>query len=209
MKRFRIGLLGALLCTSATAMESSQWHFRVYLDDAPIGWQRFVLTQAEDEREMRVEARLTVKVLGLTFYRYAHNALERWRGDCLQSVTSSTDDNGEKLRVDSETRDGVLIALSGNRRVATEACPMTFAYWNPAMLQRERLLNTQTGAYEKIAIRKVGEESIRARGDAVRASRYRIEGLPEPIELWYSGSGDWLGLSSRVAGGKVLRYERE
>jgi hypothetical protein len=40
------------------------------------------------------------------------------------------------------------------------------------------------------------------------ASGWRIGGMPQPIDVWYSAQGDWIGLDARIDGGRTLQYRR-
>ena len=188
-------LLGAH-AASAAAQEARVWDFRVYLDNTAIGTHRFTLRQQGEERELASEARFDVKLLFFTAYRYAHQASERWRGDCLTALNSRTDDNGTPFAVTRE-------------RAALQGCVMSFAYWNPQILRQSRLLNAQTGEHEAVAISALGDDRIAVRGAQVPARRYRISGPKNPIELWYSADGDWLALASTLEGGRRLQYRLE
>jgi len=210
---FRACVFGAVLLTSAAAAPAMAqepervWNFRVYLNDAAIGTHRFTLRSAGAERELLSEARFEVKVLGLTVYRYAHRAVENWRGDCLTKLTASTNDDGEKLAVDAAVEGDRLRVNATGFKESLGGCVMSFAYWNPLMLRQSRLLNAQTGQYEQVGISLAGEEGVLVGGKPVTAKRYRISGLKNPLDLYYSGSGEWLGLESTVGGGRRLRYQ--
>lgn len=69
----------ALACSLAHANQT--WDFDVRLDDRPIGTHRFTVGGPPAAREVHSQARLDVKLLGLTVFRYRHEARERWRGD--------------------------------------------------------------------------------------------------------------------------------
>ena len=84
-------------------------------------------------------------------------------------------------------------------------CVMSFAYWNPAMRRMTLLLNAQTGAAEKVRIERMDEATIEVHGRAMPATRWRITGPAAPIDVWYAGDA-WVGLDSRVAGGRLLSY---
>ena len=152
--------------------------FIVLLDGKPIGSHRFELHQEGERRRLVSSARFDVEVLGIPIYRYRHEAREQWRGDCLVKIDARTDDGGEVTTVDA----------------APERCVMSFAYWNPRILQQKQLFNAQTGRLESVAITALGE------------GRYRISGTRYPIELAYSAQGEWLALESTVAGGRRLSY---
>ena len=188
------------------AGEPRVWNFRAYLDDAPIGYHRFTLREQGDARELKSESRFEVKVLFVTAYRYAHDATEQWRGNCLDSMTARTDDNGDRPTVDAKMENGQLAVIRSGGSLSIGGCVMSFAYWNPQMLRQARLLNAQTGEFETVKISALGDDNIVVRGAAVAAKRYRITGPKNPIDLWYSQSDEWLALESAVAGGRRLRY---
>ena len=198
--------VAAALCTSGAAAQTRVWDFQAFLDDARIGYHRFTLTDQGDVRELKSETRFEVKVLFITAYRYTHNAVERWRGDCLDNLRASTDDNGEKFMVDAVIEGDRLTVNTGKSRADFAGCVMSFAYWNPQMLYQRQLLNAQTGKLEPTRIVDLGNETIAVRGALVAAKRYRITGTKNPIDLWYSPSDEWLALESKLAGGRRLRY---
>lgn len=199
--------IALLLAGSFAAAASGTWNFDVILDGKPIGYHRFTLTGEAAGREMKIEARFEVKLLWLTAYHYTHDASERWRGNCLESLAARTDDDGEMLTVET-SRDGERLAVrSAKSRAALDGCVMTFAYWNPEILRQSRLLNSQTGEYEAVRIAALGDESLTVRGAAVTARHYRITGPKNPIDLWYAADRDWVALESTVGGGRRLRYQ--
>jgi hypothetical protein len=199
--------LAVLLLAFAGAAHAQRWDFQVFLDDKPIGHHHFALREAGAERELKSEARFDVKLLFITAYRYAHDATERWRGNCLAALTSRTDDGGARVEVSATQQEGRLTIDSGGKREAAEGCVMTFAYWNPEMLGQKRLLNPQTGKIEAVTITAVSDETLTVRGASVAAKRYRITGPKHPIELWYGPDRAWLALQSTVDGGRKLRYQ--
>jgi hypothetical protein len=188
--------LAILLLVAAPAFaqvldHARDWTFRVFLDEREIGHHRFNLSGQGAERELRSEARFDVRILLISAYRYRHDALERWRGECLASLSATTDDNGEPSAVDWRGPPG--------------ACDMSFAYWNPRILQARRLLNAQTGELVPVSVTAQGEETVEVRGRPVLAQRHRLSGPKLSIDLWYSG-GEWVALQSEAAGRRRLIY---
>lgn len=198
----------ALLSVTATASASTEeWRFRVFLDDAEIGYHRFSLLGDGPERQLESEARYNVKFLYVTVYRYAHDSRERWQGNCLKQVEANTQDNGKMLAVRG-AQDGERFVVAGTRGQANlPACVMTFAYWNPDLLGQSRLLNVQTGEYMDVQVRVLGEETVTVRGTEQRALRYALETRDFRIDLWYSPNKEWLALESNTEGGRKLRYQ--
>lgn len=142
------GCVATLFVLSAAAANADQtWDFRVFLDDKEIGTHRFDLLEQGGERQLTSTATMKVKLLFVTAYTYDHHDVEHWQGDCLSKLTSTTDDNGRKHRVDVLRRDGATVVqtLEGTQRLGE--CVLTFAYWNPAMLRQSWLLNSQDGEH--------------------------------------------------------------
>lgn len=199
--------VSALLTTPVFAAAQKKWEFAVYLDDTAIGHHHFVLHDNGAERELSSDARFNVKLLFINAYRYVHGASERWRDNCLVSLTSRTDDNGKPLNVNAEQQGGHLTVTTARGQESVPGCVMTFAYWNPEILRQARLLNPQTGQYEFVRISAMNEETITVRGVPVKARRYRISGPKNPIDLWYGPNNAWLALQSPLDGGRTLRYQ--
>jgi hypothetical protein len=180
-----------LLAATPSIAEPLAWNFRVFLDEREIGRHHFTLRTDGGARELRSKARFEVRVLGLTVYRYEHDATERWRGECLQALDSTTDDNGDREEVDWRGEPG--------------GCALSFAYWNPKILQGGALLNAQTGRFEPVTVTSRGEETIEVRGRPTPSQRYRLAGANLAIDLWYAGA-QWVALESATKGGRRLRY---
>lgn len=191
------------------ASDKAGWVFEASLDGTPIGQHSFSLVTRGGQREMTIAASFDVKLLGITVYRYRHRNVERWQGDCLQALSSETDDDGTRLTVEARQDGAALLVTSRQPPLSLSGCVMSFAYWNPALLRQTRLLNSQTGRYEQIRVESLGNETIESQGRSIVAARYRLIGTEQPIDLWYTPAGDWVGLASTVSGGKrKLSYRR-
>lgn len=199
-------LLVATLAPTLAVAQSDAWNFRVLLDGREIGQHRYTLIAKDGERELRSEARFDVRLLFLSAYRYDHEAVERWDGDCLRTLVARTDDNGRLESVDAAERDGRLVVNRPKQRNEHAGCVMSFAYWNPRILDERQLLNSQTGELLPVKITALGEETVAVQGQRVAAQRHRITGKDLQIDLWYAG-GRWVALEAPAAGGRQLRYE--
>jgi hypothetical protein len=188
----------------ASAAEPKEWRFNALLDGKPIGYHHFRLVETDGKRELTSEARFKVKLLLVTVYTYVHDDKELYQGDCLTSIDARTDDNGDKLMVKGSQDAKGFAVTDGKKPQTLPACIMTFAYWNPHMLEGKQLLNSQTGRYDTVKIEKVGEESILASGKQQSAIKYLLTGDKLKIELWYSKDMQWLGLQSTAEGGRKL-----
>ena len=199
-----VALSCALLAAMAQAAEPSTrtYAFQALLDGKPIGEHRFTVVTDGASRLVTSEADFKVTLLGFTAYRYHHHAQEQWAGDCLTSLTSSTDDDGKAASVRLVRRGDVDEITTGQGHSSVDGCLMTYAYWNPAMLSQSRLLNPQTGKVDAVKVERVGAGRVLVRGAEVEAVDWRVSGGESPIDVWVASSGEWVGLDSVVAGGK-------
>ena len=193
----------------AAAGEPKEWKFTVLLDGKPIGHHNFKLVETDAKRELTSEARFNVKLLFVTVYKYVHDDQEIFQGDCLNSIDARTNDNGTDLIVKGSLDAHGFTVSDGKKKQALAPCIMTFAYWNPRMLEQKQLLNSQTGRYEPVKIEKLGDDPFMARGRKEPATKYLLTGEKLKIELWYSKDMQWLGLQSTAEGGRKLLYRMD
>jgi hypothetical protein len=211
----RRGLVAAWLMAAAHVVAAAgptapplagEWNFEVLLDGKPIGEHRFRLEPEGEQSRLTSDARFDMKVLGFTVYRYRHTAVEHWRGACLVSLVSTTDDDGKPSRVQlAAAGEGGAVLVSAAPHTL-DGCVMSFAYWHPAMCTQTRLLNAQTGQVEAVQVGRLVDALIDVRGEAVAAHGYRISGASRPVNVWYAADGQWIGLDAIVAGHRKLSY---
>jgi hypothetical protein len=192
----------------ATQAADDQLRFRVYLDDKPIGQHSFRIDAIGDTKLIASRASFDVDFLFINAYRYRHESRETWRDGCLDEIRATTDDNGEKLRVEGEAS-GERFRIEGPEgRTQAGGCLMTFAYWNPDFLNQQRLLNPQTGELVDISVRRLGPDRVPVEGEKVAATRYELVAEDLSIELWYNDDLGWVGLESDTGKGARLIYRR-
>ena len=206
----------ALLLVGTPVMAQStdnvrSWDFVVTLDGDPIGTHRFKVHQSGLSLTMQGQADFAVKIFGLTLYRYHHEITSNSKDACLASLSAQTDDDGEKTAVaatSSASATRVVRQRAGSEEtVQTVAgCLMDFAYWDQRLLSQTRLLNPQTGAIEAVQITPGRTGAILVHGENVNARSWRILGAAQPIEVWYSTHGVWIGLDAHVRGSRTLSY---
>lgn len=202
-------LAAAVASVSATAPAHgtvTEWQFRVFLGEREVGEHRFRLEQHADGARLHSHARMNVRLLGVTAFSYTHEAQERWQGDCLERIDAKTDRNGRPYAVSGERIQNAFRVQTLKTSEVLPACVMSFAYWNPKILQQRRLLNPQNGEFVDVSVESKGSETLSARGTATEATRYTLAGRKLRIDLWYTADGRWVGLQSITDGGQLLRY---
>ena len=213
VKRYLVAGTMAAACWHASmavaATETRDWRFEVLLDDKQIGYHDFNVTDDGQRQVLETEASFDVKFLFITAFRYRHQNTEVWNDGCLSSIAAATDNNGDLLEVDGRQVDDAFRLSRDSGEATLEDCVQTFAYWNPAILDAERLLNSQTGEYESVSVEFEGEDRITLDGSPVDALRYRLMAEAGDIKLWYSDDSArrWLALEAPAKGGRTLRYQ--
>ncbi len=151
---------------------------------------------------VRVETRIEMQVKfgPIPVFNYQHISTEVWRDGALQSVESTTDNNGknESLRV---TREGDALIVDGTRFQGTgpgDAVPSS--YWNKAIVSANTLLDTQNGRLIDVTVANLGETPSPT---GAQAEQHRLSGSVD-LNLWYDGPR-WVG-ADFVVRGQELTY---
>ncbi len=211
--RHRVVSLGMVLSmiavSPASAMEPDlSWRFGVLLDDKRIGFHNFHVSRDGDRQLLETEAEFDVKFLFFTAFRYRHQNVESWNDGCLSSIDASTNSNGRELDVRGRrAADGFEVTGKAGSSTLPD-CVRTFAYWNPDILEADRLLNSQTGEYEDVSVAFESDDVVNVGDRTVHALRYRLSAKAGDITLWYSTvDRRWLALEAPAKGGRTIRYE--
>lgn len=185
---------------------SKQWDFRVTLDNHNIGEHRYSLESDGKYLKLNSDASFDYRVLFFSVFRYVHHDVEYWKDDCLNKLSSNTRTNGKHEEVKARRVDDQLHVEHAGEQDDYAGCVKSFAYWNPDFLKETHLLNSQTGEYMPVSIKKVAKEFITVKGMSELADRYHIQGHNLSIDLWYVND-EWVALQATTAGGRLLRYE--
>lgn len=197
--------------TPAPALPAERvYEFDVNLDKRPIGTHRFTVRRHDDgAASIQSTASFDVRLLGITAYRYRHQATERWTDDCLAQIDATTDDNGRRLQVSGLRRED-RFQLEQPASTPLPVCLSAYAYWNRDLLLRQRsLLNPQTGRLDALRVEPLGRETLQVKGESVPADRFRLHAAQNTIDLWYSLRGDWLRLESLTGSRRLIYRLRE
>ena len=204
--------------TPASRAESRQLNFDVFLDERPIGYQRFELRQDSDGLRVETRAEFELTLLLIKAIAYDHHNVEVWRDGCLQTIASQTESNGKPYRVKGHVTEHVIgspgstgfavTSKEGSQRLTD--CVGTFSYWDKRqLLGRSQLLNSQTGEYVEVESQPLGPGTLRLGDRELAVERFVLKGKDLEITLAYSlASGEWVALDSPLFGGFTLRYRR-
>ncbi len=202
-------LLTLVLSFSTIAASAQEWSFDVYLDKSKIGKHTFSL---DNNNVLTSRAKFNVKVLFIDAYKYDHTAKEQWKGDCLSSLEANTVENKVVTNVKADSATGSFQLTSARAAQPFPSCVMTFAYWNPRILEQAKLLNPQNAEYLNITVEKLANESIMVKTKPTETTHYKLKGALDGknklnIELWYNLKNEWVALKSITPEGYAIVYK--
>ena len=176
---------------------AEEWVFDAVLNDKVIGQHTFIY---EDEKTIS-NANFKFKYLFMDFI-YQHKSTETWQGDCLKSISSKTDDDGDIYEVRGHRNNDQFLVTTDNKITELPLCIMTFAYGNPKILDQKKLMNSQNGEYLDVDIQFLREENHMVKGKDILTDLWQIEAKGDDGELlvhiWYDKNMNWVSLKSQT-----------
>jgi hypothetical protein len=200
---------GVLMAAPLTAAipGSGRLAFRVLRNDSEIGTHTLAFTAEGEVVRVEIAIELAVRVLGIALYRYSHRNTERWTGERLLLIDSTTDRNGRPYRVQARaTREGIEVDGTEGGRYVAPADAASTSYWHARFLRAQKI-DTQGGRLLGTTIEELGEEAIPIGGRDTPARRFRVSG-DLTLDIWYDRAGVWSGLLFAGEDGSAIRYVR-
>lgn len=170
--------------------------FRILRDGSDIGRHRLQATREGEEFSIAIDIEIRVRILGITAYRYELQNRERWTGQRLLGLVSTTNDDGTDNFVRVRRVEGGLEVDGSGHSGLVPASAVASSYYVTDFMDRRPWLSSQSG--EPLTV-----ETVRsARGDG---ARWDVSGEVNTA-LFYNASGEWIGCEFD-AGGEPAEYE--
>lgn len=197
---------GALLI--AEQSQAQELNFRVWAGEREIGTHTFQVEREGNNASVLSKAFYNVKVLFVNVFKYEHTAQEQWQGDCLASLTSQTVENGVKTSIDAaQQAERFAVVRNEEPLLETDTCVGTYAYWDKQRIQRDSLMNAQTGEIHAATVSELGVQPLPRLEKSTPA--LQIETEFSDIRLWYSDNGEWLALQTEADGQPIVYLNEE
>ena len=198
--------------------------FTAFRNGQEIG--RHTVTFEQHGAEVRVSTSVdfAVKVLGVVAYRYRHRGREIWNGNTFLALSSETDDNGKKYKVEiNRSPSGLKVArvpkmsliqastaYVGFRQsgMVEEIVPgplMPSTQWNLRQVRESSLINPQYGTRAHVQVVPVGRETVRTATGSLQAMHYRYTGDLR-MDQWFDDRGRWVKSSFVAHDGSTIEY---
>lgn len=198
-----IGLGAALSAPSILrAAERGGRKFTILRDGDDIGFQTNKVTRRGDVIVHECQARLKIKVLGITAYRYELDFAEEWQDGDLKSLTSKCYDDGDDDFVEVK-RGGGGLEVAGSAYQGP--CPLgvaTTSYWSFDFVKRPVWISTQSGALLNMSATNSGAAEIAGPDGQISAERWALTGGYD-ANVFYKDR-EWVGISFDAGGEEAI-----
>ena len=196
-------IIGAVALVISNFAFAQEWVFDAVLNDKVIGQHTFIY---EDEKTIS-NANFKFEYLFMDFI-YQHKSTETWQGDCLKTILSKTDDDGDLYEVSGHITTDQFLVTTNNKATELPLCIMTFAYGNPKILEQKKLMNSQNGEYLDVDIQFIREENHIVKGKEILTDLWEIRAKSDDgdllVHLWYDENMNWVSLKSQTPIGDML-----
>ncbi len=179
--------------------------FDVLRDGEPVGTATTRFSGDKNDLQVDLQMSLEVSILYLLSYKMTYAAREHWRGGKLAALDVDVERGGDSHRIDGQRVDD-RFRWTGPAGTQSAALPlMPTNHWNAEVLQSTRVLNTLTGAVNRVAITRRELETVQT-GDGPRpAYRYSYQGDLNN-DVWYDRQGRWVKLRFKASDGSTIEY---
>ena len=190
-------ILCSIFLVISNSVYAEVWEFDAILNDKVIGQHIFIY---EDKKTVS-NANFKFEYLFMDFI-YQHKSSEAWQGNCLKTISSNTDDDGDLYNVSGYMEANQFMVITNNKTVELPLCIMTFAYGNPKILDQKKLMNAQNGEYMDVDIQFLREENHMVKGKDILTDLWQIEAKGDDgdllVHLWYDKNMNWVSLKSQT-----------
>lgn len=209
-RRAALGLIaaGALACAAprrapAAALPPAL-KFRILRDGKQIGAHSVGFETAGSGMRVITAIDLEVKIAFVSAFRFAHRGTERWEGDRLVELRSTTDENGERFEVTGKLVAGALQITAPNGTTLADASAFTTNdLWNPSALLAKNLVDAQHGGMVGIVSQSEADQEIVAAEGRIAVSRYRLISPFLAGTIWYDATGRWRKSEFQIKGERL------
>lgn len=150
--------------------------FDITRDGNKIGSETITFEKDGDTTIVKFKTHVSVVVMFIEAYRYAHSAVETWTGGKFVSYKAVTDDNGKHYNMVALAKDDQIL-LNVNGTHSKLPGNLVFAtLWSTDFVNQTDLLHPDTGIQLSVKVKDLGDEQIDYRGQQIKAHHYEISG---------------------------------
>jgi hypothetical protein len=196
-------LLGEIAVAAQPA--TTDLKFAIMRKGEQIGTHSIELRQAGSETTVNSATNVIVKILFVTAYHYEHASTERWIDGRLVSLSSTTDDNGTKHKLDLGSKGSSLLVQADGKSMQVDKNVVPASLWNPAITRQSIALNAVDGKIMPITVVDAGMEDVPSQGRPAAAHHFTINGTFKQ-DVWYDGQGRLVHAQFVGSDGSIITY---
>ena len=200
---FGLGSLGFYFTPSAAkATRTSGTVFNIAWRDIEVGYSSLNLVKNGSNLLVKVDVKIDVSLLGLSFFSYSLECKEIWSNKELLSLKSEVL-IGKKREYSyvKRTPKGLEISGSSFSGVIKENVATT-SYFTPDFLKRDIWISTQNGKPLAVKCTKLGTETLKTHQGFISAEKWEVSGDLN-IFLFYDDNNEWVGSEFRAGGSEA------
>jgi len=191
---------------AAPGAAHEELNFTVLRNGDTVGQHVIVIDRSRDQTLVKVNTGIVVKVAFVPVYRFEHQGEERWTGEQLAYLASTTNDDGTRHRLLAQAGPAGL-AVQGDGKTTEAAKDIVPAsLWNPRLVTSQQLLNTLDGSQMAVQVADAGTETVEVRHRPTPAHHYVVTGALQR-ELWYAGDGTLVKVRFKAKDNSEIVYE--
>jgi hypothetical protein len=194
-----------LMCAGAKA-SAETLRYAITRNGDQIGTHSVEITRTGPEISVTIATELTVKVLFVTAYRFEHASSERWMNGHLVAFSSTTNNNGTHHKVSVALKPSGLEVDADGRSGRIDPNIMPASLWNPEILRRTNMLDTQEGEVLPLTVVDGGMDEIAIRNQPVKAHHYTLKSKFTQ-DVWYDEHQRLVQAKFFGSDGSVIMYQ--
>jgi hypothetical protein len=180
--------------------------YEIMRNGQKIGTHEVKITRAGPETSVNIVTDIAVQVLFITAYRFQHTASERWMNGRLVALDSTTDNNGTQHKVSVTQGPGGLELKADGKTSKLDRDIMPGSLWNPAILRRSTMLDSQAGDILPLSVVDGGMDQVTVDAQPLKAHRYTMKSRFSQ-DVWYDEQGRLVHAKLIASDGSVIEYQ--
>jgi hypothetical protein len=201
-------VIAAFICLVALCSQAwcETYRFAITRNGDKIGTHSITLNRSGAETSVSIATDLTVKVLFVTAYRLQHMASEHWVNGRLVSLNATTDNNGTRHQVSVVmTASGLEVDADG-KTARLDRTIIPGSLWNPELLRRPLMLDTQEGQILPLTVVDQGPEDLTIDSRVIKAHHYVMKSKYSQ-DVWYDDQQHLVQVKLIGSDGSVIMYK--
>ena len=197
-----------MLLFSTGLVYSEELRFKVFMNEQEVGFHHYEI----DDTNIVSKAAYDIRFMFMKF-NYQHESKENYKNQCLFTIESKTNDDGELYKLSGKTTQNKLEIKANEKNLEFKECISTFRYWDKQILNKKKLLNAQNGELLDIESQLINEEALLINNETLNTEHYKLRASLSGkekfiIHLWYDRNGNWLKLMSPTAIGELTYIKK-